>query len=53
MIPVPAQTKVWLDAAEVRRLRDQEGMGATEIARKLGIARTSVYRVLQQPDAHI
>ena len=39
-----------IDAAEVRRLRDQEGMGATEIARKLGIARTSVYRVLQQQD---
>ena len=41
-----------IDAAEVRRLHDHERMGATEIARKLGIARTSVYRVLQQPEAH-
>jgi DNA invertase Pin-like site-specific DNA recombinase len=32
----------------VRQLRDTEGMGATEIARKLGIARTSVYRVLSE-----
>lgn len=36
-----------IDVAEVKRLRDQEGLGATEIARKLSIARTSVYRVLQ------
>ena len=31
---------------EVRRLR-KEGLGATEIARKLGVGRASVYRVLQ------
>ncbi len=37
-----------IDVNEVRRLRDDEGMGATKIARQLGIARTSVYRVLQQ-----
>lgn len=37
-----------IDADEVRRLRDLEGMGATEIAKKLGIARTSVYRVLTE-----
>lgn len=36
-----------IDVEEVKRLRDQEGIGATEIARMLGIARTSVYRVLQ------
>lgn len=36
-----------IDATEVRRLRDTDGLGATEIARRLGIARTSVYRVLQ------
>jgi DNA invertase Pin-like site-specific DNA recombinase len=36
-----------IDVDEVRRLRDVEGMGATEIAKHLGIARTSVYRVLQ------
>ena len=36
-----------IDAVEVKRLRDAEGLGATEIARRLGIARTSVYRVLQ------
>ncbi|MGR3760637.1 recombinase family protein [Roseobacteraceae bacterium NS-SX3] len=35
-----------INVAEVKRLRDVEGMGATEIAKKLGIARTSVYRVL-------
>lgn len=35
-----------IDVDEVRRLRDVEGMGATEIARKLGLARSSVYRVL-------
>lgn len=39
--------KASIDVDEVRRLREQEGMGATEIARMLGIARTSVYRVLQ------
>jgi DNA invertase Pin-like site-specific DNA recombinase len=31
---------------EIRRLR-KEGLGATEIARKLGVGRASVYRVLQ------
>jgi DNA invertase Pin-like site-specific DNA recombinase len=36
-----------IDVDEVRRLRKDEGMGATEIAKHLGIARTSVYRVLQ------
>lgn len=35
-----------IDVDEVKRLRDEKGMGATEIARELGIARTSVYRVL-------
>ncbi|WP_420325313.1 recombinase family protein [Mameliella sp.] len=37
-----------IDVEEVQRLRDVEGLGATEIARRLGIARTSVYRVLQE-----
>lgn len=37
-----------IDVAEVKRLKADEGMGATEIARTLGIARTSVYRVLGQ-----
>jgi DNA invertase Pin-like site-specific DNA recombinase len=36
-----------IDVDEVRRLREEESMGATEIAKKLGIARTSVYRVLE------
>ncbi|WP_428849227.1 helix-turn-helix domain-containing protein [Thetidibacter halocola] len=31
----------------LKRLREEKGMGATEIARRLGIARTSVYRVLE------
>lgn len=36
-----------IDPSEVRRLHEVEGLGATDIARKLGIARTSVYRVLE------
>ena len=35
-----------IDPEEVRKLRD-EGMGATAIAKRLGIGRASVYRVLQ------
>ena len=35
-----------IDAAEVRRLREGEGLGASAIARRLGIGRASVYRVL-------
>jgi DNA invertase Pin-like site-specific DNA recombinase len=34
-----------IDPAEVRRLQE-EGLGATEIAKQLGIGRASVYRVL-------
>ena len=34
-------------AVEVRRLRDQEGLGATAIAARLGIGRASVYRLMQ------
>jgi len=33
-----------IDDSEVRRLRDEEKLGATEIAAKLGIGRASVYR---------
>ena len=36
-----------IDPSEVKRLKEEKGMGATEIAKELGIARTSVYRVLQ------
>ena len=35
-----------IEAAEVAKLK-AEGLGATEIARKLGIGRASVYRVLE------
>lgn len=35
-----------IDAREVRRLRDAEGLGPTEIAERLSIGRASVYRVL-------
>jgi DNA invertase Pin-like site-specific DNA recombinase len=35
-----------IDPAEVRRLREAEGLGPSAIARRLGIGRTSVYRVL-------
>ena len=37
--------KSTIDPAQVRSLRDQ-GLGGTEIAQKLGIARASVYRAL-------
>ena len=36
-----------IDINEVQRLSGQDGLGATEIAKRLGIARTSVYRVLK------
>jgi DNA invertase Pin-like site-specific DNA recombinase len=35
-----------IDAAEVSRLRREEKLGPTEIARRLGIGRASVYRLL-------
>lgn len=38
--------KVSLDIAEIKRLRNEEKLGATEIARRLNIGRASVYRVL-------
>jgi DNA invertase Pin-like site-specific DNA recombinase len=41
-----------IDAAEVRRLRHDEKLGPAAIARRLGIGRASVYRVLaaMRPD---
>ncbi len=39
-----------IDSEEIRRLRAEEGLGPTEIARRLGIARASVYRALVSPD---
>jgi DNA invertase Pin-like site-specific DNA recombinase len=38
-----------IDAGEVRRLSEEEKLGATTIARRLGIGRASVYRVLGRP----
>src|SRR3954470_23968207 len=35
-----------IDPAEVRRLREAEGLGPSAIAKRLGIGRASVYRVL-------
>jgi DNA invertase Pin-like site-specific DNA recombinase len=35
-----------IDSGEVRRLRDEERLGPSAIARRLGIGRASVYRVL-------
>jgi len=42
-----------IDVAEVRRLKNEEQLGASAIARRLGIGRASVYRVLgaQRPPA--
>jgi DNA invertase Pin-like site-specific DNA recombinase len=39
-----------IDAAEIRRLRHEEKLGATTIARRLGIGRASVYRALAAGD---
>ena len=39
-----------LDPVEVHRLRVEEQLGATAIARRLGIGRASVYRALAHPD---
>ena len=35
-----------IDAAAFRRLVEREGLGATEAAKRLGIGRASVYRVI-------
>ena len=35
-----------IDPAEVQRLRIEEKLGPTEIARRLGVGRASVYRAL-------
>jgi DNA invertase Pin-like site-specific DNA recombinase len=35
-----------VDITEIRRLREEQKLGATEIARRLGIGRASVYRAL-------
>jgi DNA invertase Pin-like site-specific DNA recombinase len=43
---VYAGRKPRIDPAEVRQLRDGEKLGPAEIARRLGIGRASVYRVL-------
>jgi DNA invertase Pin-like site-specific DNA recombinase len=42
-------SKPVIDAAEVLRLSHDERLGAAEIARRLGIGRASVYRVLGRP----
>ena len=39
-----------IDAVEIRRLRHEEKLGATTIARRLGIGRASVYRALAAGD---
>jgi DNA invertase Pin-like site-specific DNA recombinase len=39
-----------VDTTEIRRLREEQKLGATEIARRLGIGRASVYRALAKPN---
>jgi len=39
-----------INVGEVRRLRQQEHLGPTEIARRLGIGRASVYRILGEDE---
>jgi DNA invertase Pin-like site-specific DNA recombinase len=38
--------KPQIDPAAVKQLRDQEQLGPSDIARRLGIGRASVYRLL-------
>ena len=40
--------KPTIDTKEIRRLSEMENLGATEIARQLGVGRASVYRALAQ-----
>ncbi|WP_215731704.1 helix-turn-helix domain-containing protein [Methylomicrobium agile] len=40
-----------VDGQMIKALRDQQQLGATEIARQLGISRASVYRALAKPHA--
>ena len=42
--------KATIDAAEIQRLRAEEKLGPTEIARRLGIGRASVYRAFSSYD---
>jgi DNA invertase Pin-like site-specific DNA recombinase len=37
-----------IDPAEVRRMKDEQGLGPTEIATRLKIGRASVYRALKE-----
>jgi len=39
-----------IDPVEIQRLRAEEHLGASAIARRLGIGRASVYRVLARRD---
>lgn len=40
--------KASIDPAQVKRLKNVEGLSPTEIAKRLGVARSSVYRVLEE-----
>jgi DNA invertase Pin-like site-specific DNA recombinase len=40
-----------IDPTVIRKLREEEGLGPTVIAQRLGIGRASVYRVLAKPEA--
>ena len=39
-----------MNASEVQHLRDEEGLRPSEIAARLGLGRTTVWRALQDDD---
>ena len=49
-VPQPWDSKPKIDPDEVRQLHGKEGLSPTAIARRLGIARSSVYRFLPATD---
>jgi DNA invertase Pin-like site-specific DNA recombinase len=42
-----------IDAVEICRLREEEKLGPAAIARRLGIGRTNVYRIMRKVSAYL